>query len=304
MFIDLVDVIDAAMNAIRALPLPALLGLAAMFGLLIGSFLNVVILRLPVMMDRAERQYVWQSHPSTSEHPLPTDLQGEYGLSKPGSHCPNCKAKVRWWMNVPVFSFIALKARCAGCGVAISWQYPIVECLSAAAAWVSVWVYGATATALAVTVLLWALLALTVIDLRTYLLPDAIVLPLMWLGLLVNSGGKLTTLSSAVWGAALGYLSLWSIFHLFKWITGKEGMGYGDFKLLAALGAWLGVGMILPIILFASFTGALVGGVMILSKRLQPENPIAFGPYLAIGGVLALFYGERTVQWYLNLVRL
>jgi leader peptidase (prepilin peptidase)/N-methyltransferase len=207
-------------------------------------------------------------------------------------------------MNIPVLSYALLKGRCAHCKLAISWQYPAVELLAAAAGVVTALNFGVTGKALAIIGLLWVLLTLTVIDLRTQLLPDILTLPLMWAGLLVNTQATVAPLSSAVWGAAIGYLCLWIIFHAYKTITGKEGFGYGDFKLLAALGAWLGVGMILPIVLFASLAGSVLGLLMIVSKRLQPEVPIAFGPYLAMGGVLAVFYGEQTVSWYLGLMKI
>jgi leader peptidase (prepilin peptidase)/N-methyltransferase len=266
----------------------------------VGSFLNVVIARLPTMMERSERLFVLQA----SGQAISDDLQGRYTLYTPASHCPQCKAPVLWWMNIPVLSYALLKGRCAHCKVAISWQYPAVELLAGAAGVVAALNFGVTGKALAIIGLLWVLLTLTVIDLRTQLLPDILTLPLMWAGLLVNTQATVAPLSSAVWGAAIGYLSLWSIYQLFKAITGKEGMGYGDFKLLAALGAWLGVGMILPIVLFASLAGSVLGVLMIVSKRLQPEVPIAFGPYLAMGGVLAVYYGERAVTWYLGLMKI
>jgi leader peptidase (prepilin peptidase) / N-methyltransferase len=297
-------VVSAWVQSFYELSLPLFVFILGLFGLIIGSFLNVVILRLPTMMDRGERQFVWLSHPHTQNTPLPIDFQGNYTLYTPVSHCPSCLAPVRWWMNVPVLSFLCLKGKCAMCKTNIAWQYPIVETLASLCGVVSALNFGVSGTALAALALLLALLTLTLIDLNTYLLPDVIVLPLLWLGLLLNTQGLFTTLNAAVWGAALGYLSLWAVYQLFKLLTGKEGMGYGDFKLLAALGAWLGIKMILPIILFASLTGALIGGLMILSKRLQPANPIAFGPYLAGGGVLALFYGERIVAWYLGLLHL
>ncbi len=290
-------------SGLFSLPLPVFAFILGLFGLLIGSFLNVVILRLPRMMDRGERQFVWLSHPHTQDAALPNDLQGKYTLYTPASHCPKCQAAVRWWMNIPVISFVLLNGRCASCQTKISWQYPCVEFLAALAGVTCAFTFGATGTAIAALALLLALLTLTVIDLNTYLLPDVIVLPLLWVGLLLNTQGIFVSLNAAVWGAAVGYLSLWSVYQLFKLLTGKEGMGYGDFKLLAALGAWLGIKMILPIILFASLVGALLGGILILSKRLQPANPIAFGPYLAAGGILALLYGERIVAWYLAFLR-
>lgn len=281
------------------LPLSAFVFLAGLIGLLVGSFLNVVIVRLPIMMAREERLFVLQA----SQQAIPDDLQGRYTLYTPASHCPQCKAAVQWWMNIPLLSYAILKGRCAGCQLPISWQYPLVELLVCVASAFAAFSFGVTGKACAIIVLLWVLITLTVIDLRTQLLPDVLTLPLMWAGLLVNTQATIVPLSSAVWGAVVGYMSLWTIYQLFKLLTGKEGMGYGDFKLLAALGAWLGVGMILPIVLFASLTGSVLGVAMILSKRLQPEVPIPFGPYLAAGGMLAVFYGERAVNWYMGLMK-
>ncbi len=276
----------------------ALLGL---FGLLLGSFLNVVILRLPEMMQREEERFVLEA----SNQPLSDDLLGTYNLLTPASHCPQCKAPVRWWMNVPVVSYVLLKARCAGCAQPISWQYPAVELLAAVAGAAAALHFGVGAKALVAAVLLWALLTLTVIDLRTQLLPDIITLPLLWLGLLVNlSGSGFTSVHGAIWGAVAGYMSLWTIYQAFKLLTGKEGMGFGDFKLFAALGAWLGFKLLLPILLFASITGALLGIAMMASKRMSQEQAIAFGPYLATGGVLALFYGQAIVSWYFGFMRI
>jgi leader peptidase (prepilin peptidase) / N-methyltransferase len=294
----MVQSIASWMEVFAAMPLLLFACFAGLIGLLIGSFLNVVIHRLPTMMQREERLFVLQA----SNQTIPDDLNAPYTLYTPASHCPKCKAPVRWWMNIPVLSFVMLKGRCNGCLSSISWQYPAVEIASCVAAVLAALSFGVTAKACAIMALLWVLIALTVIDLRTQLLPDILTLPLMWAGLLVNTQHTIVPLSSAVWGAALGYLSLWSIYQLFKLLTGKEGMGYGDFKLLAALGAWLGAGMILPIIIFASLTGSVLGIVMIMSKRLQPEVPIAFGPYLAAGGMLAVFYGERLLSWYLALL--
>jgi leader peptidase (prepilin peptidase) / N-methyltransferase len=286
-------------QAFYDLPLSLFAFLMALLGLLVGSFLNVVIVRLPIMMAREERLFVLQA----SEQAIPQELQGRYTLYTPASHCPQCKASVRWWMNVPVLSYAMLKGHCANCQLPISLQYPLIELLACMAGLLCALSFGVTGKACAIAALLWVLITLTAIDLRTQLLPDVLTLPLMWAGLLVNTQSSIVPLSSAVWGAVVGYLSLWSIYQLFKLITGKQGMGYGDFKLLAALGAWLGVGMILPIVLFASLTGSVLGVAMIVSKRLQPEVPIAFGPYLAAGGMLAVFYGERAVSWYLGLMR-
>jgi leader peptidase (prepilin peptidase) / N-methyltransferase len=282
----------------QALPIGFFAAFLALLGLLLGSFLNVVIVRLPQMMQRDEQRFVLQA----SDQTVPNELQEPYTLYTPASHCPQCRAPVRWWMNIPIVSFMLLKGRCARCQTNIAWQYPSVELAGALCGVASALFFGVSAAACLAMGLLLALLTLTVIDLNTYLLPDVIVLPLLWVGLAANTQSIFVPLDAAVWGAMAGYLSLWSVYQLFKLITGKQGMGFGDFKLLAALGAWLGIKMILPIILFASVTGALLGGMMILSKRLQPANPIAFGPYLAAGGVLALFYGQHLVSWYLGLL--
>lgn len=296
-------VLSSLQTWLNSIPLPAFVVMTAVLGLLIGSFLNVVIYRLPRMLEREERLFVWHStHDDTQA--LPEDLKGSYSLLRPASHCPTCQAPVRWWMNIPLLSYVLLKGRCRGCKTGISLQYPVVECLAGLAAVCAALAFGVTVKACAVMVLLWVLLTLTVIDLNTYLLPDALTLPLLWLGLLFNLSGVFVPISSALWGAVLGYLSLWSVYQLFKLLTGKEGMGYGDFKLLAMLGAWLGAGMLLPIILFASVSGAFVGIALIVSKRLQADKAIPFGPYLAAGGVLAIFYGERVVTWYLGLIKL
>ena len=270
------------------------------FGLLLGSFLNVVIVRLPEMMSREEERFVLEA----SGQAISDDLAGTYNLLKPASQCPQCQAPVRWWMNIPLLSFALLKARCASCAAPISWQYPLVELLAALAGAAAALHFGVGAKALAAAVLLWALLTLTVIDLRTQLLPDVITLPLLWLGLLVNlSGFGFISMYGAVWGAVAGYLSLWTIYQVFKLLTGKEGMGFGDFKLFAALGAWLGFKLLFPILLFASVTGAVLGILMLSSKKLSTAQAIAFGPYLAAGGVLALFYGQTMVDWYFGLMR-
>lgn len=281
---------------------PALFApLLGLFGLLLGSFLNVVIVRLPQMMAREEERFVLEA----SGQPITDELAGTYNLLKPASQCPRCKAPVRWWMNIPVASFALLKGRCAGCAQPIHWQYPVVEILAALAGVGAALHFGVGAKALMAAVLLWALLTLTVIDLRTQLLPDVITLPLLWLGLLVNlSGGGFITIHGAVWGAVAGYMSLWTIYQLFKVLTGKEGMGFGDFKLFAALGAWLGFKLLLPILLLASISGAVVGIAMMSSKKLSAAQAIAFGPYLAAGGVLALFYGQALVNWYFGFMRM
>lgn len=291
---------DAINHFLYGMPPAVFAVLLGLLGLLVGSFLNVVIVRLPEMMQREEQHFIAE----LTGKSLPNEHQGSYNLFKPASHCPQCKAPVRWWMNVPVISFLMLKARCAACAKPISWQYPAVELLAALAGLTAAVHFGVTGKAVMAAVLLWALLTLTVIDLKTQLLPDIITLPLLWLGLCVNSSGSgFTPLHSALWGAVAGYMSLWTIYQLFKLATGKEGMGFGDFKLFAALGAWLGVKLLLPILLFASMTGALLGIAMMLIQRLSRGQTIAFGPYLAMGGVLALLYGETIMVWYFGLMR-
>jgi leader peptidase (prepilin peptidase)/N-methyltransferase len=296
------------------LPLPVFATLAGITGLLVGSFLNVVIIRLPIMMQHEEALFFWyyqqeqkknvpQLSISTPETlVVPEHLSGHYSLYTPASHCPQCKASVKWWMNVPVVSYILLKGRCYACRVRISIQYPIIEIVAcllgilAALSWGDTLGYG---TACGMMILLWSLLTLTIIDFNTQYLPDVIVLPLLWLGLIINVGGAIVPLSSAVWGAVAGYMSLFSVCYLFKLLTGKQGMGHGDFKLLAALGAWLGINMIVPIIILSSIVGSVVGLVLMLNRRMNRQSYIAFGPYLAIAGAVCAVYGQSMIDAYL-----
>jgi leader peptidase (prepilin peptidase) / N-methyltransferase len=296
------------------LPLPVFATLAGIIGLLVGSFLNVVIIRLPIMMQREEALFFWHhQHEQEKTAPqlsistpeavtVPEHLSGRYSLYTPASQCPHCKASVKWWMNIPVVSYILLKSRCYACRVRISIQYPIIEIVAcllgilAALSWGNTLGYAVTC---GMMVLLWSLLTLTVIDFNTQYLPDAIVLPLLWLGLIMNVGGAIVPLSSAVWGAVAGYMSLFSVCYFFKLLTGKQGMGNGDFKLLAALGAWLGVNMIVPILLLSSVVGSVVGVVLMLNRRMNRQSYIAFGPYLAIAGALCAVYGQSMIDAYL-----
>ena len=294
---------------LRQMPPPALWVLAALFGLLVGSFLNVVIVRLPRMMQREQDLFIAQMNAeqdSSGKTQVPTDLLGTYNLLKPASHCPQCQAPVRAWMNIPVLSYLLLRGQCSGCAKPISKLYPAVEIVTAGLTALTVAVFSQNmhwGITLAICLLVWALVALTIIDAQTQLLPDAMTLPLVWLGLLVNLNGAIVPLSDAVWGAVCGYLFLWLIFWAFKLLTGKEGMGYGDFKLLAALGAWLGVGMLPFIILASSLVGAVVGVAMMASKRLQQGQAMPFGPYLAAAGLIALFWGKPIVAAYLGLFK-
>jgi leader peptidase (prepilin peptidase)/N-methyltransferase len=268
---------------------------AALVGLMVGSFLNVVIHRLPKMMD-AE----WRAQCAELRgEPVPDT--GRYNLWVPRSQCPACQVQLRAVDNVPVISWILLRGKCARCGARISARYPIVELLTAALSALVAWHFGwGWAGALAI-VFTWTLIALTFIDADTTLLPDSLTLPLLWLGLLANVWGSFAPLQEAVLGAAGGYLALWSIYWLFKLATGKEGMGYGDFKLLAALGAWMGWKMLLPIILISSVVGAIVGIVLIVLARRGREIPIPFGPYLAAAGFIAMLHGEPIARRVLGI---
>lgn len=267
---------------------------AAVLGLMIGSFLNVVIHRLPKMMQHESDNYV--AHESGK--PLPhTD---RYNLMVPRSACPHCGHQIRAIENIPVISYLVLGGKCIKCKAPISIRYPIVELLTGILSGALVWHFGSGLAGLATLLFAWLLIAMTFIDADTQLLPDDLTLPLLWVGLLVNLNGTFVPLSDAVIGAAAGYLSLWSVYWLFKLTTGKEGMGYGDFKLLAALGAWLGWKMLPVIILLSSVVGAVVGISLILFARRGRNNPIPFGPYLAAAGMIALLYGKPLAQAYLG----
>lgn len=267
---------------------------AGIFGLLIGSFLNVVIHRLPKMMQRESDNYVAQE----SGQPLPhTD---KYNIMVPRSACPQCDHQITALENIPVLSYLFLRGKCIECKAVISARYPSVELITGALSAFLVWRFGSGLAGLSTLVFAYLLIAMTFIDLDTQLLPDDLTLPLLWCGLLVNLSGAFVPLGEAVIGAVAGYLSLWSVYWLFKLTTGKEGMGYGDFKLLAALGAWLGWKMLPVIILLSSLVGALVGISLILFTRHGRDTPIPFGPYLAAAGVIALLYGRSIVEAYLG----
>jgi leader peptidase (prepilin peptidase) / N-methyltransferase len=268
-------------------------GLIFVLGLLVGSFLNVVIHRLPKMLESD-----WQLQCA--------ELRGEamvvppiYNLWMPRSACPSCGHPISALENIPVISWLVLRGRCRACGTAIGPRYPAVELLAALLAAAVAWKYGPSLMLVGSLVLLWALVALAFIDLDTTLLPDTLTLPLVWLGLLFNLFGTFTTLQSAVIGAMAGYLSLWLVYWAFKLVTGKDGMGYGDFKLLAAIGAWLGWELLPVTILLSSLVGALAGLLMIALVRHDRRIPIPFGPYLAGGGMFALFFGADLIRAYL-----
>lgn len=268
---------------------------AGVVGLCVGSFLNVVIHRLPKMLDRGWREQCAElsgSPPPESPH---------YNLITPRSQCPACGHQIAAYENIPVASYLFLRGRCSACHAPISQRYPLVELLTGALTVAAVIRFGATPPAVAASVLLWSLIALTFIDFDTQLLPDNITLPLLWGGLVANVAGFLpgVSLRDAVIGAIAGYLLLWTIYWLFKLIRGKEGMGYGDFKLLAALGAWLGWQMLPLIVLLSSVVGAVIGLGLVAFKGRDHQIPLAFGPYLAIAGAIALFFGKPLIALYL-----
>jgi len=278
-----------------AMPDPLIATFAALVvGLFIGSFLNVVIHRLPKMMERD-----WQAQAAELRGEPPAETP-RYNLAVPRSACPACGHPIAAWENVPVVSWLVLRGKCSACKSPISARYPVVEIVAGLLAAYAIWRYGLTAKGVAACGLLWALVALTAIDVDTQLLPDQITMPLLWAGLLVNVWDVFVPLRTAVIGAIAGYLSLWAVYWLFKLIRGKEGMGYGDFKLLAALGAWLGWQMLMPIVLLSSVVGAIIGIALIVAKGRDHNVPLAFGPYLAIAGAIALFWGPAMVAAYLS----
>jgi leader peptidase (prepilin peptidase)/N-methyltransferase len=273
---------------------PASLGAAlaaGLFGLLFGSFLNVVIYRIPKMMQRESDNYV--AHESGKDLPH-TD---RFNLMVPRSACPHCGHQITALENIPVISYVALGGKCSACKAPIALRYPAIEVATGLLSALLVWTFGSGWAGLATLVFGYALLAMTFIDLDTQLLPDDLTYPLLWIGLLVNLNGTFVPLRDAVIGAAAGYLVLWAVYWLFKLATGKEGMGYGDFKLLAALGAWLGWAMLPSIILLSSVVGALVGISLIVFTKHGRDKPIPFGPYLAASGLIALLFGPQIARY-------
>lgn len=269
---------------------------AGLLGLCVGSFLNVVIHRLPKMMEQE-----WQAQCAELRGETASAAPEPLSLVKPRSRCPACGHPISALENIPLVSYLfILKGKCSGCSNPISPRYPIIEAATALLSAYAAWHFGPTLQTVGALLLVWALIALSAIDFDTQLLPDSITLPLLWLGLLFNLWGIFADLSTAVIGAMAGYLALWSVFWLFKLATGKEGMGYGDFKLLAALGAWLGWQMLPAIILLSSVVGALVGISLIVVARHGRNIPIPFGPYLAAAGIIALFWGNAITQAYLG----
>ena len=272
----------------------ALLTAALVFGALIGSFLNVVIYRLPVMMERA-----WEDELALAQDKEPAARE-RFNLVSPRSRCGNCGHKIAALENIPIVSWLALRGKCSACGTRISARYPLVELATALLFFACAWTFGATLQTVAAMLFCAALVALTGIDLDTQLLPDQLTLPLLWIGLLLNIFGLFARLPDAVIGAAAGYLTLWSVYWLFKLITGREGMGYGDFKLLGALGAWFGWQALPMLLLVSSVVGAVVGIAILVVQKKGRNTAIAFGPYLAIAGLITLFFGGKLQTAFLG----
>lgn len=265
-------------------------GVFGILGLLVGSFLNVVIYRLPKMMEKQ-----WAAEVAEFKGETPPD-EAAFNLMLPRSKCPKCAHQIKWYENIPVVSYLFLRGKCSSCKTPISWRYPTIEMVTGALFFYCIWHWGLTATGLAWCGFSATLLSLSMIDWDTTLLPDDMTLPLLWAGLLL-AALKVTNVSleSATWGAAAGYFSLWLIYWIFKLVTGKEGMGYGDFKLFAALGAWFGWQALIPIILMASVIGAIVGIALKFSSKLREGGYIPFGPFLGLAGFSAMFFGPQAI---------
>ena len=276
---------------------------SVIFGLMVGSFLNVVIHRLPKMMDNAESLYFQQRQDLAAglseEEILAKPQPAKYTIVTPRSACPKCGHNITALENIPIISYLVLGGKCKGCKTSISIRYPLIEALTGALIGLVAYQYGYTYTTLFAWIFVFALVTLTFIDFDTQLLPDDITLPLLWLGLIFNLNGGFTDLKSAVIGAILGYLILWSVYWAFKLVTGKEGMGYGDFKLLGAIGTWFGWQMLPAVILLSSVVGAVIGIGLIVFKGKGGGTAIPFGPFLALGGIAALFFGQQLMQFYL-----
>ena len=279
--------------------IPAVIAVAGILGLLVGSFLNVVIYRLPLMMER-EWTSQCKSLLEIDEADNTEDEQSAFNLVTPNSHCPKCDSPIKAWQNIPVVSYLMLGGKCHNCKTPISKRYPIIEFITGLLSCLVIWHFGANGQGGAMLLLTWALVTLTMIDFDHQLLPDSITLPFLWLGLIANSFGLFCSLPEALWGAVFGYLSLWSVYWLFKLVTGKEGMGHGDFKLLAVLGAWFGWQLLPMIILLSSLVGAIVGIFLLVLKNKGKSVPIPFGPYLAAAGFIAAIWGEELTRAYLN----
>jgi len=287
--------------------------ISALFGLMVGSFLNVVVYRLPKMMEME-----WKEQcrllledgeiglPANTPHEDPKHPsleQSAFNLFFPNSHCPKCDHEIKPWENIPILSYIFLKGQCSQCQTRISLRYPTIELFTGILSVVVAYMLGPTWQCLAVLFLTWALITLSLIDFDHMLLPDEITLLFLWVGLIININGLFVPIEQAVLGAIFGYLSLWSVYWLFRIVTGKEGMGYGDFKLLAMLGAWMGWQLLPLIIILSSIVGATLGISLIIFKGRDKQIPIPFGPYLAAAGWIAILWGEPMMDFYLNASR-
>ena len=277
---------------------PFFVACCSLLGLFIGSFLNVVIIRLPIMLERGWKAECRQLLELSEGDPA---VPEKFNLLVPRSHCPKCKALISSFENIPVISYLLKRGRCQHCGYSISIQYPLIEIITALMTGYVAFKFGFTWQAAAAILLIWGLITLAVIDFKTTLLPDNITLPLLWLGIVVNYFELFCSLEDSVLGAIFGYMSLWTVFQIFKIITGKEGMGFGDFKLLALLGAWLGWQFIIPIILISSVVGSVIGITLIATRALKRDIPIPFGPYLVLAGMICLFW-EDTVKSTFNFI--
>jgi leader peptidase (prepilin peptidase)/N-methyltransferase len=276
---------------------PFLLLATGLLGLVVGSFLNVVIHRLPLMM---EHELSRECHEYLGTQDPDTGIPGNFNLITPASSCPACGHRIRFWENIPVISYLLLRGRCSACGTAISWRYPAVESVTAILSIVTAMYFGYSTQLLAALVFTWAMIPLFLIDFDRQILPDAITLPLLWAGLLCSLSGMFVDSHASIVGAAAGYLSLWLIYHLFRLATGKEGMGYGDFKLLGAIGAWVGWQSLPVVILFSSVVGAVIGLGLILAKGRDHNQPMPFGPFLAAAGWITLLWGNGIIALYLK----
>lgn len=288
------------LTTLSAYSFAALIGI---IGLMVGSFLNVVIYRLPIMMHKNWRKEC-ENYLELQES-ITTDTstnETSFNLILPLSHCPHCNVGIKPYQNIPVISYLFLKGRCGHCHTPISLRYPSIELLTAILSVAVAWHFGCTLQTLFALSLTWCLIALSFIDIDQQLLPDSITLPLLWLGLLLNVFHIFADAEHSIIGAIAGYLILWSVYHLFKLITGKEGMGYGDFKLLAVFGAWLGWQYLPLIILLSSLVGAIIGSSLIIFTHRNRHTPIPFGPYLATAGWIALLWGKQINQLYLGVV--
>ncbi len=274
-------------------------------GLMVGSFLNVVILRLPHRLSREWRMQCAEFMANGEADPLVRPNDGErFGLLAPASQCPLCRHRIRPWENIPLLSYLLLRGRCSSCKARISPRYPAIELLTGVLSVIVVAHFGVSAAALAALILTWVLIALAGIDLDHQLLPDDLTLPALWLGLLLSLVPVFVPATAAIVGAAVGYLTLWSVYHLFRWLTGKQGMGYGDFKLLGMLGAWLGWQALPLIVVLASIVGAAVGITLIAGQGRHRDHAIPFGPFLAAAGWIYLLWGDKLLPTYLALAGL